>query len=158
MKNQPVYYIPMVRMRMSFKPFCLDELKEGEEYPISDNHNFCDEKMILIMISTNMGCNIASVPKNHVDLFVKEVVPKFKLGQIVSKKNGGQPFRIYGYSLIQGSVWYQDGWSFATECASGCYEEDLREATEIENSSWEIEYNDDLVKKSHPSMYHLFVK
>lgn len=157
MKNQPVYYVPMVRMRMNFKPFCLDELKEGAEYPISDSHHSYDEKMISIMVSTNMGCNIANVQKNHVDLFVKEVVPKFKLGQIVAKKDGGQPFRIYGCSLLQGRMWYQDGWSLATGFASGRHEEDLKEATEKESSSWEVEYNDDLVKKSHPSIYNLFL-
>lgn len=150
-KNQPVYYIPYVRMREDIM-----SIKAGAEYPIYGEQSVpssiipfkADE--IEIMVSAFMGCNIIKVPLARVDMFVNRIIPKFKLGDIVTDKdNDGRMsvWRIFEYTILQGRVWYRNGWSLATNCENGMYEDKIRLATKEEIEKKGFEYYDSLVKE-----------
>jgi len=156
-KNEPVYHIPYVRIREDIKVFHLSEkLLAGQEFPIHDEHSFVSSftpfksDEIEIMVHDIIGCNITKVPLARVDMFVNRIIPKFKLGDIVMGKEGKgkkSAWRVLEYTISQGRVWYRDGWGVATNCESGMTEENLRLATKEEAESWEVKYNDDLVKE-----------
>lgn len=155
-KNQNVYYVPHVRIKEDFKNIVID-LKAGSEYPIAD----IDDTMIPykkdeigIMVSDKMFCQHTTVPINQVELFVKIIVPKFKLGDIV-KKSGSKnnTFRIYEYCLLQGKIWYRDGWSIATGCESGVHEECLEYIGNNDIDISGIHYYDKLVSEKYPEHY-----
>ncbi len=162
-KNEPVYHVPYVRIREDIKIMhLLDKLKAGQEFPIHDEHSFVSQwtpfnaEEIEIMVHDFMGCNITKVPLARVDMFVNRIIPKFKLGDVVLGKEGKgkkSAWRVFEYTLSQGKVWYRDGWGVATNHESGMTEENLRLATKEEAESWEVKYNDDLVKEKKPSVF-----
>ena len=111
------------------------------------------------MVHSSHACNIHGIPKDKVELFVKLVVPKFKVGQVVKTEGGkNDSYRIWRYYLCQGRIRYRDGWSVATGCASGKSEEDLELATGDDLDCWGIEYNDNLVKEKQPSVYNAVMR
>lgn len=150
LKNQPAYYVPYARLRKD-----IDGLKAGAEYPINqDNFRFDFKKnKIKIMVHVPYACNIIEVPLCDVDLFVNVIVPKFKIGSVVAKTTTAQVYRVYEHSIVQGKVWYRDGWSEATGLESGCHEDKLRQATDLEAASDQVKSNDNLVKEKKPDRY-----
>jgi len=155
-KNAPLYHLPYVRIREDIM-----SLKAGGEYPIYEESIpssvlpfKADE--IKIMVSTIMGCNIVTVPLARVDMFVNRITPKFKLGDIVTDKNNDgrmSVWRIFEYAILQGRVWYRNGWSIATNCENGMYEDKIRLATKEEIEAKGFEYYDSLVKEKKPSVF-----
>lgn len=155
MKNEPVYYIPSVRMVVETKTVGTDNLKIGEEYPIAkglNTYNYRKSEITIVVSST--FCNtIVTIPIQNVELFVKVAHPMFKLSEIVKVKGTNKLFRIYEHCNIQGKLWYRDGWSIATGFESGSYEEDLEKITEADNDNVSYMYNDKLVSEKKPHVY-----
>lgn len=153
-KNQSAYHIPYVRLREDIM-----SLKAGAEYPIHDEtppYNPLKPDEIEIMVSDTWGCLITRVPLVRVDTFVNRITPKFKLGDIVTDKdNDGRMsvWRVFEYTIVQGRVWYRNGWSIATNCENGMYEDKIRLATKEEIGKKGFEYYDSLVKEKKPEVY-----
>lgn len=150
LNNQPIYYIPYVRFEQDyFSKFSNGALKRGWEYPIQLEHlNGFEPKKdeIDIMILTRYANNIVRVDINYVQTFVKILIPKFKIGDVLVNKDGTAPHRVYAYGIVHARIWYRDGWSEATGYESGRSEDDLRLATAEEAASWEVGYYDSLVE------------
>lgn len=156
--NNAAYYVPYVKLREDFKPYLGETLKKGDEFPVhleNSNFNF-DPEQVEIMVHGKYFCNIHKIPLEKVKMFVKVIRPKFKLGQVVKNvgsRNGG--FRIYRYTIIQGKVWYMDGWCVATGYQSGCHEDDLILADE---EKADVDYYDSLMQEKQPSIYNAIMR
>jgi hypothetical protein len=154
-KNQPVYYVPYARVIVD-KIRCpgFDNITKGKEFPIEVDPYSEHINEVGILIADPMFCHHVHVPKDQVELFVKTIVPKYKLGHIV-KKIGVKhdTFRIYEYTLLQGKIWYRDGWSVATGCESGVHEDELEHPGQGEVDVSGCVYMDRLVSNSKPDWY-----
>lgn len=156
--NEPIYYVPYVRIIKPLIPLGIYKEISGEYAIHTENSiiGIIPTTELHIMVPGVAGINIVSVPIENVELFVKVLIPEFKLGQVVRRIHARDEcgtFRIFEYSIQSGRIWYTDGWGVATNCASGVSEEELREATKEEILTWPVKYNDDLVKKKKPYLY-----
>ena len=125
--NQPVYYIPYVRIIKAIDSYTTTPLSIGDEYPIqldkgTFNHN---PDCITIMVHSPIACHIYDINKDKLETFVKEVVPTFKVGDIVKRGEKGSPYKVAEHCITQGKIWYRDGWSLDTGFESGVHEENL---------------------------------
>ena len=162
MKNKKIYYIPYARFTKEFENrYPNYTFKKGDEYPI-DSHNpptdlncELDPTQVAILKDGVMGVDVISIPLEHIEMFIKVVIPKFKLGDVVKRENSS-PFRVFEYSIIHGKVWYRDGWGVATHCESGVHEEYLEKCSAVD--SWEVEYYDLLVKEANPHLHSVCVR
>lgn len=163
--NQCVYYLPYVRFRQKYEHrFGGFVFERNDEFPIQQEVapiNF-DDNTVHIMATGNYVINVIPVPLLYVELYVKIVKPSFAVGDVVASKmdvkNGLSAYRIYEYTIRSGRVWYRNGWSVATGCESGCFEENLRPASKEEMASWQVDYYDNLVKDKNAQRYNCIVK
>lgn len=168
-KNAPVYYVPFARLIKDWSATVYGSLKQGAEYCIYAPDsvytvtNFDTSTVPLQVIDKNLyGNMITPVPLDHLQLFVKIVIPKFKRGDIICDKegikNGLGAFRVWEYEFLQGDVWYRNGWSVGTGYEAGVREERMRVATADESKSWTVAYEDDIVKEKKPLLYSNIIK
>lgn len=156
--NQPVYYIPYVEILKDFDYFGIKG-KKGDIFPIAEETMSYDfnKNNVSIMVHQAFGCNIIPLPEQDVKLFVNKLIPKFKLGEIVSNLDDNKsPFRIAQHCIIQGKIWYRTCWSVSTGFEGGRHEEFIRSAPECKDS-WEIANEDDNLKKANSFLYKSIV-
>lgn len=116
-KNEPAYYLPFVEYK-------------GKEYLIYQENAMQYKLVNEVRVSyrNRVGINVFTVPTKHCTLFVKIVVPKFKIGDKVKKKfDHAIAFHVTEYTIFAscGMVWYRDEWSKKTGLEAGALEEDL---------------------------------
>lgn len=165
LENQPVYYLPSVKFKEDFLVRYLPKnFHKDSIYPIEIDNNltsFDPHKEIQIISHDEFHCNIIPISLDKVELLCQLIVPKYKLGDIVVKKDARDEcgiFRIYEYTLLQGKIWCRDSWSVATDLEGGVFEENLRLATDEEKTMWPVKSGDDLVKTKKPDLYNLIVR
>lgn len=158
--NNPVYYVPYVKIRFDFKAIGCKEVKRDEEYAIYDDESSFNynPNEISIVVPSKDANNIIKIPITHIDIFVKQIFPKFKIGDIVRGKDSKEAFRIFQYTILHGKIWYRNGWSVATNCENGCLEDNLELSSDNSGNDWSVKYYDDLVKEQNPSLYNVIVK
>ena len=158
--NLSAYYVPTVVFKNDVN-FLVKNFKKGEEafvYERTDNlFQFDATQKILVITKGVMGNDILSLNLEDVDLKVKIVIPKFKIGDIVrisgwGDKMPGRRFRIWEYCWLGIDLWYRDGWSVATGMESGVLESNLV-LDENQKSDEHVKYYDDLVKNKNPHLY-----
>ncbi len=161
--NQAVYYVPSVRLlkdNNEHKNIGIN-IKAGE-YPINQDNIFMTDQnpdnTVFIMINDVLGCNILPIKlDNDVEVFTKIIKPKYQLGEIVCNLDDSGPFRIYQYTLMQGRIWYRNGWCMATGNENGRYEEAIKSYTGP-SDKWDITFYDSLVKEKDPQIHRIIME
>jgi hypothetical protein len=159
-KNQNVYYVPCVRFKEDYKWGSMVSFKKGEEFVIDDDnmtlHNPDNE--VSIIQHSQYANNIWTVPMEVVEMFVKVVKPKYKIGDIVLKKGTMLPFRIFEYSLSCGQIWYRDGWSMVTDYAGGATENNIDLCPKDHKQMWSATHYDKDVIKKYPNLSYAIIR
>jgi hypothetical protein len=149
-KNAPFYLIIVAIVKEQIIN-CGTILKVGEEWIVDQSqmrttgYDRSDEFYVMKRSPISfMGYNVFKVPVKSFELQVKTIVPKYKVGDVVIRKDAVQQTiasRVSSYNLSHGSIWYQDEWGDSQGLASGHLEEDIRLATpeEIERCKWALE-------------------
>ena len=149
-KNAPFYLVIVAVVKEQFKN-CSTAFKVGEEWVVEQScirtpgYDKANEIFVKKRSSVSfMGYEVFKVEMDKFDFKVKTIVPNFKVGDIVIRKDAvAQTIasRVSSYSLSNGTVWYQDEWGDSQGLASGNEDAELRLATpsEIKKNSWALE-------------------
>ena len=139
-KNAP-FYLCIIGVFKEDYPFSSYlEFKKGEEVVIMQDDTrtpgyTSKEDVMIGRLDAVSGFNCNYVPLDKLELKVKTIYPKFKVGDYIIHKNAGKqalPERISSYNYRMGSIWYQNEWGDKNNMASGLLEEYARFATDEE--------------------------